>query len=215
MRVRLHHLTLQLRALGGAAVLVLLAGSAMTEEPIGKDLFLDALRSAGPLASQADKMALYAPLIGDWAVDVIDYGPDGSRRTSTGEWHFAWVLEGRAIQDVWIAPRRALRQEGTSAQGNRYGTTVRVYDPKTEVWTVNWFNPVTGARNTLVGRKQGDDIIQEGTDSAGVRIRWTFSEITATSFYWRGEVLADAGKTWRLVAEFRGRRDGQRKTPAP
>lgn len=41
--------------------------------------------------------------------EVFDYDVDGSVRTGTGEWSFSWVLEGRAVQDVWISPQRALR----------------------------------------------------------------------------------------------------------
>ena len=43
----------------------------------------------------------------------IDWGID---QRITGEIHFSWVLEGRAIQDVWIMPRRSDRT-GTSTQG--------------------------------------------------------------------------------------------------
>lgn len=151
-------------------------------------------------------MGLYDPLLGSWAVDVIDHDTGGPPRTSTGEWHFAWVLEGRAIQDVWISPPRASRGRGLPTQGNRYGTTLRVYDPETDVWHVTWINPVSVVRNTLVGRKHGDEIVQEGTDTDGSLIRWIFSDLTPTSFRWRGEASSDSGKTWRLAAEFFGRR---------
>jgi uncharacterized protein len=170
------------------------------------ELFMEALRAPGPSAGQADRMSLYDPLLGSWAVDVIDHDPGGAPRTSTGEWHFHWVLEGRAIQDVWISPPRASRRPGLPTEGNRYGTTLRVYDPVADVWHVTWTNPVSGTRNTLVGRKQGDEIVQEGTDADGSLIRWIFSGLTRESFRWRGEASSDGGKTWRLAAEFRGRR---------
>jgi uncharacterized protein len=168
--------------------------------------FMDALRAPGPPAGQADRMSLYDPLLGSWAVDVIDHDPGGPPRSSRGEWHFHWVLEGRAIQDVWISPPRASRRPGLPTEGNRYGTTLRVYDPVADIWHVTWINPVSGARNTLVGWKLGDEVIQEGTDADGSLIRWTFSDLTRESFRWRGEASSDGGKTWRLAAEFRGRR---------
>jgi hypothetical protein len=168
--------------------------------------FFQALRADGPAAGQASKMTLYDRVFGDWSVEVIDHLPDGSRRLSSGEVHFAWVLEGRAIQDVWIVPARDQRNPGLPKPGNRYGTTLRIYDPAEDVWRVTWFNPLTGVSNHLVARQRGEDIVQEGTDGDGSRIRWSFTEITPSSFHWRGEISRDGGQTWLLQAEFFGRR---------
>jgi hypothetical protein len=78
----------------------------------------------------ADAASLYRGLVGRWDVDVIDIEDDGTRRTSRGEWHFGWALEGHAIQDVFIVPARPERSEAdTSRRGNRYGTTVRFLRP--------------------------------------------------------------------------------------
>lgn len=179
----------------------------------GTDMFEDVLRADGPLPERAGEMKLYEALLGDWEMEVFDYADDGTRRTSSGEWHFAWVLEGRAIQDVFIAPARASRRPGQPPKGNRYGATLRVYDPAAGVWHVTWINPVSGAHDTLVGRRRGDEIVQEGKDRNGSPIRWIFSEVTPTSFRWRGERSTDGGKTWRLEAEFFGRRAGATRSP--
>jgi len=167
----------------------------------------EALGAPGPEPSRAAKLGLYEPLLGSWRVEVVDYLDDGSKRTQVGEWHFAWVLEGRAIQDVFIVPVRSQRKPGEEpGAGNRYGSTMRVYDPRTDVWNVTWNNPVTGAFNRLVGRKVGDDIVQEGRDDTGALVRWSFREITPRSFHWLGEVSKDDGKTWHLAVEFFARR---------
>jgi hypothetical protein len=71
---------------------------------------------------------------------------------------------------------------------------------------VNWFNPHDGIRAELIGRRVGNEVVQEGTFPDGTQIRWTFSEITADSCLWRGERLAPDG-TWRLQVEFRARRN--------
>ena len=150
---------------------------------------------------------VYGWLVGGWEATVYDYSADGAARESIGEWHFGWVLEGRAIQDVFIAPHRSQRSGQTlSKLNNRYGTTLRIYDREIAAWRVTWFNPVTGARNDLVGRRQGADIVQEGINPDGSKIRWVFTDITPTSFRWLGESLEPDGKTWRLQAEFRARR---------
>lgn len=67
-----------------------------------------------------------------------------------------------------------------------------------------WINPVSGALNTLQGRRGGNRIVLEGM-YAGTPIRWSFEDIESDSFLWRGEEKTKDGD-WRLSAEFRLRR---------
>lgn len=128
--------------------------------------------------------------------------PGGAPFGGQGEVHFGWVLKGRATQDVWILPRRSGRRPtDPETPDNVCGTTIRVYDPKADVWHITWINPVIGAEKRLVGRKVGDAIVQEGTLEDGTRISWTFSDIKPGSVRWSGEASADGGKTWRLQDE--------------
>jgi hypothetical protein len=169
--------------------------------------FLDALGADGPSPDRAGKMDLYGRFVGSWDLDVRQFSEDGSERRRAGEWHFGWALEGRAIQDVWIVPPRGeLRRGDAAANVNSYGTTLRVYDPRIDAWQIQWTDPVTENFLHMIGRKQGDDIVQLGSRPDGVLIRWSFSEITPNSFRWRGEVSADQGATWRLNVEFSARR---------
>jgi hypothetical protein len=141
---------------------------------------------------------MYDWLIGDWEADVYDYQADGSKKNNTGEWHFSWVLEGRAIQDVWIVPKVSARSAGTPSEDNRYGSTLRIYDPNIDAWRIFWFNPVAQSRSELIGRKVGNDIVHQGIDDDGSLIRWNFEDIKPNSFVWRGESSRDGGKTWQL-----------------
>ena len=170
--------------------------------------FLDALRAAGPAPDRSDGMGLYSWLIGSWDLDVVEFLPDGTQRRRPGEWHFAWVLEGRAIQDVWAVPPRGQRQGDAVAHGNRYGTTLRVYDPRDGTWRIQWTEPVSQTFLAMVGRGEGGDIIQVGEMNEGHIVRWSFRHITRASFLWRGEVSADAGATWQRTVEFTALRRG-------
>jgi uncharacterized protein len=169
-------------------------------------LMADALVSTGASAEIPAQDRIYDALIGSWNVRAYDAQSDGSRQETEGEWHFAYALEGRAVQDVWIAPVRTQRSASTPRTFNRYGTTVRFYEPATRTWRLVWINPVSGALQTLVGRTTADGIVQEGADADGTRIRWCFRELTAHSFHWTGERSTDGGRTWHLDAEFFGRR---------
>jgi hypothetical protein len=153
-----------------------------------------------------EAMDLYGWLIGSWELELVGYSDDGSVVRTTGEAHFAWVLEGRAVQDVFINPRRSDRGPHSPKFANWFGTTIRIYDPSIRAWRVNWFNPHDGIRAELIGRRQGNEIVQEGKFPDGTLIRWTFGEIATDSCHWRGERLEPDGKTWRLQVEFRAKR---------
>jgi hypothetical protein len=171
------------------------------------DGFLDALRADGPAADRASAMDLYGWLIGDRALEVSEFLEDGTTLTRPGEWHFGWVLDGRAIQDVWIVPPRAHRGlEAAATSSERYGTTLRVYDPGSETWQILWTEPVTQLCLRQVGRRQGADIVQDGRMPDGRLIRWSFSEITRESFAWRSQMSADEGASWRMNVAFTARR---------
>ena len=162
-----------------------------------------ALASASRSPDIPEAMDVYGWLVGSWELDVVGYDDNVIR--STGEAHFAWVLEGRAVQDLFINPRRSDRGPQSPKFANWFGTTIRIYDPSIQAWRVNWFNPPDGIRAELIGRRSGNEIVQEGKVPDGTAIRWIFSDITENSCRWRGERL-EPDRTWRLQVEFRARR---------
>jgi hypothetical protein len=174
--------------------------------------FLSTLPSASRSPQIPPEDDLYGRLIGSWDLDVVSIDDEGVTRHTKGEAHLGRVLEGRAVQDVFINPRRVDRGPGMAAFANWFGTTLRIYDPNIRAWRVWWFNPHDGVRAELLGRREGDQIVQEGSFPDGTPIRWVFSEITSHSFLWRAERL-QPDKTWRLEVEFRARR-AKRPEPA-
>src|SRR5919199_40845 len=134
------------------------------------------LGAAGPAADRAGEMMLFGQFVGDWDVEFTVHNPDGTRQTEKAEWHFGWVLEGRAVQDVWIVPRRGERSQQSVVRSD-YGTTIRFYDPAIDAWRIVYISPLQGELLTFVGRKVGDEIVLEGRDAEGLPMRWIFSEI--------------------------------------
>jgi hypothetical protein len=161
---------------------------------------IEKLAAAGPAPDRAPQMMLYGQFVGSWEGTLVVPDGAGGHRERSSEVHFGWVLEGRAIQDVWIVPsRRARRPDEADAM---YGTTLRVYDPRRDVWTITWIDPVRQAFDRMEGRKVGDDIVQEYRNDAGARCEWRFSEITADSFRWTARESQDGGATWNTTGEF-------------
>jgi hypothetical protein len=153
---------------------------------------------------------VYGWLVGIWDLDVLHYrAADVRFQGIKGEAHFGWVLEGRAIQDVWIMPSVSGRSPEIDRTNNMYGTTLRIWDPATQAWRIRWFNPVSGHEERQTGRRIGNEIVQIGARPDGTPTRWRFTEITNDSFHWLGEALELDGKTWKLEGEFVGHRRGE------
>lgn len=167
---------------------------------------IEALAAAGPLPEYADKLMLFGRLVGEWDIEGRHFNSEGQvTKEQRGEWHFGWVLEGRAIQDVIITPpREERRKNGTLAE--EYGTTVRFYDPRIDAWWVTFIAPVFGGVVNLIARSVGDEIVLEGRAPDNKLYRWVFSDITDQTFRWRGYLSADEGRTWHMEEEIRGRR---------
>ena len=141
-----------------------------------------------------------SPFAGTWNGALKYLDAEGIRRETTAEVHFGWVLEGRAIQDVWIAPSRHGRKEGERLL--IYGSTFRVYDPQNDLWHITWIDPVKQVCNRMTGRKIGDEIVQEYRTEDGKRVQWLFTEITADSFHWINRESANDGGNWNVRGEF-------------
>jgi hypothetical protein len=170
--------------------------------------FARVLHAAGPDAERAPKLALYSWIVGRWDMDVTTILEDGTTHHGRGEIHAGWVLQGRAIQDVWMIPRLRDRQPGIDplpGAGNWYGTTLRIYDPNLDAWRILWNDPATSFFSQQIARARGADIVQEGPDPRGGSMRWTFSEIVEQSFHWTAERAAD-GRNWRREVDIQARR---------
>ncbi len=161
-----------------------------------------ALVSEHPDPELADELALFGQFVGVWDLEVVYHRPDGSTERHPGEWTFGWVLDGRAIQDVWRVPPRG---QGTAGRPRGFGATLRLYDPALGAWHVRWFSAVTGAVTAFVAQRVGDEIVLEGTGGDEELTRWIFSEITPTTFRWRN-VFSTDGETWELQQEMTARR---------
>jgi hypothetical protein len=178
---------------------------------VANDTMMGLLAADRPHSAYADKLMLFGQFVGSWDLDMLAYPSDGDPRPFIGEWHFGWVLEGRAIQDVLIAKPAAPDQDTPAGLQGGMGSTLRVYDPRMDAWWVVWAGPVDGEFSTLFARPDGDRIVLEGQWSIGIgtedkRFRWSFSNITSDRFEWQAHLSSDGGQSWRLVEQMYARR---------
>lgn len=176
----------------------LLAGRAFAEKgcaPVTTDersAMFDTLRSPGPrrVAGEDAQARLFDRFAGAWDIEYCNIADDGSRQRTRGQLLADWVLDGRALQDLWI--------EFPTLGGDRFmGTTLRFYDTDRKTWRVTWVSPMARAVTLLEGGDEGGRIVLRAQTPKG-RLRWTFSDLTDRDFRWRGELSTDGGATWRL-----------------
>jgi hypothetical protein len=163
----------------------------------------EVLHAQQPAAELAPQLGLYAFLIGSWATQ-IKTRDNGRVHEGAGEIHAGWVLEGRAIQDVWMIPRRTQRSATAPplpVAGNWYGTTLRVFDPTLGAWRILWTDPATNNFVRQIGRADGNDIVQDGEHVNGTAMRWRFTDIKPASFHWIGEFMRDGSTRWERQVE--------------
>lgn len=163
--------------------------------------FIEALTSNPPNADRARDMDLYGRFIGSWEMETVRYLTGGTTEKSVGEIHFCWVIQGRAIQDLWIRPKRP-------APSTMYGTTLRVFDPAINGWHIVWSDPINQDYLRQIGRADGEDIVQIGTDAGGMHARWRYTDILPDSFRWIGEERRSDNEPWRITYEHFARRTG-------
>lgn len=140
--------------------------------------FFEALTSKTMNASLPEEFNYFGKLIGSWNIDYVD---NRNSHTMKGEWHFSWVLEGMAIQDVIVLP------------GFEYGTSLRLYNPDTQAWDVVYC--YTGRVMRLEARKQNETIVLTHVENA--KRKWVFSKIEDSHFHWQDVTVKDDGD-WQV-----------------
>lgn len=140
--------------------------------------FFEALTSERKNSALPEEYNYFEKLIGSWQFDYVD---NSTSRVRQGEWHFSWILEGMAIQDVIILP------------GYEYGTTLRIYNPGTHAWDIAYC--FTGKIIRMEARKQDGRIVLTNTQDA--RKKWVFAKIEDNNFHWQDVTVNDDGE-WHV-----------------
>ncbi len=159
----------------------------------------DALICDAPNEKLSEQLNLFAHFIGEWNFDWTGFNKDGTTQKEKGEWLFSWILEGRAVQDVWIIPTRENRGKPGMPDGE-YGSAIRFYSEKENAWKVTWVGPMKDRLSTFIAKKIGDEIVLEATNETEFQMKWIFSEIEENKFRWRC-IISEDGENWNLTQE--------------
>jgi hypothetical protein len=140
-------------------------------------------------------------LIGAWRVH--------HRVLKSGKWlEFEGTSTNRKVMDGWGNVEDNVLD---SPNGAYRAVGLRSYDAKTGQWAIWWLDsrfpqgpldpPVKGRFENGVGDFYSDDTL----DGKPIRVRYRWSNITASSARWEQAYSPDAGKTWanNWIMEFR------------
>ena len=171
------------------------------DRPAPRDDLAGVLHAAGPHPSFGEQARVFDRFAGSWACDYTHFAGGEVTERYTGRVVFGWIADGHAVQDVWIG-------DPFGGAGERsIGTSIRFFDPASGLWTVVWFAPQAAVMTTVVGGQVGERIVLEGKNADGSLRRWSFNDISADSFTWRGERSTDLGATWEVTAEYLMKRE--------
>jgi hypothetical protein len=189
------------------ALLISACGKKIQEDNMKRivdDDFIQTLLTAKPLKNKPESMKLFGQFVGSWDWTGYDYSDDGSKTPTKGRWIFESVLNGMAIQDVFIfEDPHGNKDQALYAE---YGTTLRFPNNDGETWKAVWVGPMNKAVRIFEARAVGSEIVLEGKNDSNQPIRWIFSNIVENSFHWRGEYSADNGNSWVLYEELNAKR---------
>jgi hypothetical protein len=166
-----------------------------------------ALQAMDPHPSMGDQAKVFGRLIGTWDAEYTEFSKDGKTTHSSGEVIDGWIMDGRAIQNLFIIYPSATRKD------RFIGTTLRYFDPKSGTWRVTYIDPENDSVARFTGGAVGDDrIVLHSQDTDGQETRWSFNDIRPDSFFFRDEVSRDGGKTWWVREEDHMKRRGAART---
>jgi len=161
------------------------------------------INATNPNASLGDQAEVVGRLVGTWNVEYTDFAKDGKATHRTGEFIVGWVMDGRALQDLWIVDPSGTRKD------REVYTDLHWFDSKSRTWRSAFVDPEHGAATRFTGGPVGNDrFVLETQDLDSKQTRWSFNDIRPDSFVWRDEVSNDGGKTWKLQSEYQMKRRG-------
>ena len=153
-----------------------------------------------------------------WELDLSTSCPMMTARSSITHWMTAHFWRGYRSWRACVG--RVHQSSGGQSAGAGFPEVCQLvrHDDwhlraSIQAWRVNWFNPnTTGIRAELIGRRRGNEIVQEGKFPDGTPIRWTFDEPITFHFVGAESGLsptAKGGVSSRVSGEANGLRQQQ------
>ena len=134
------------------------------------------LNATGPHPSLGDQADVVGRLVGTWDVEYKHFAKDGKTTHRTGEFRVGWVMDGRAIQILWIVDPSGTRKD------REVYTNLHWLDQKSRSWRSAFVDPEHGSVARFTGGPVGQDrFVLETQDFGSDRNRWSANDIRPDS----------------------------------
>lgn len=178
-----------IRALTGRRLLLAIGALVLVAAPGGVAAHPTA---EGPNKAAPEETSQYAFIIGTWDCTTRFMNKKGDYDEGRATWTGFWILDGWAVQDVWVSKQ---------PDGSQFhGTNIRSFNPKTKKWDNRWLPQGTLQWKYYESEQRGDTMVMtggQGRDARGDFIdRNTFYDIGENGWKWRKDRSYDGGKTW-------------------
>ncbi len=133
--------------------------------------------------------------IGTWKTHL-------SRRLRPLTGSTTWVeMEGTSVvRKVWDGLANLLELEVSGPSGHIEGLSLRLYNPQSHQWTLNFASSADGTLTTpSVGQfdgERGEFLSQETYNGRFILVRFVISKLTKDSYRFEQSFSDDGGKTW-------------------
>jgi hypothetical protein len=135
--------------------------------------------------------------IGTWKTHL-------SRRLQPLTGSTTWVeYDGTSVvRKVWNGQANLVELEVDGPKGHIEGLSLRLYNPDSRQWSLNFSNSAAGTLGTpTVGEfknGRGEFFDQETLNGRAILVRFVISDITPTSAHFEQSFSDDGGKTWEV-----------------
>jgi hypothetical protein len=115
-----------------------------------------------------------------------------------------WVeYDGTSVvRTVWNGRANLLELEVDGPPGHIEALSLRLYDPQSHHWSLNFSNSSSGSMSTpTIGEfknGRGEFYSQETLNGRAILVRFIISDITPTSSHFEQAFSEDGGKTWEV-----------------
>jgi hypothetical protein len=123
-------------------------------------------------------------------------------RPLTGSTSWVEMNGTTVVTKVWNGRGNLVELEAEGPAGHFQGLSLRLYDPTTQQWRLNFANGADGILNVpTIGRfkdGRGEFYSQETLNGRAIFVRFVISDITADSCRFEQAFSDDGGRTWEV-----------------